>query len=148
MARYMPEILEKEWERLLKLHYSLCPDEGDEEISAEEANRPLTEEEKKQINEEFDQFIRENGSEELWAYLQYCKRVGDEAQICDEDGNYIRDKNGFYIQDWSGTEDGYVINNITGELVRDRNGNLVSFPVLDERVKKLYRDEGWEFDSD
>lgn len=133
MASRAPEILEEEWERLHEVFYA--------QFSEEEKLRGMSEAEIEQHNRDYRQWFRDRGSEELNAYMDYRVRVGDENQICDEDGEYIRDERGYVIQDWSESEDGYVINNRTGELVRDMKGNSVRYPVLDERVEKMYGEE-------
>lgn len=133
MASRAPEILEEEWERLHEAFYA--------QFSEEEKLREMSEAEMEQHERDYRQWFRDRGSEELNAYMDYRVRVGDENQICDEDGEYIRDERGYVIQDWSESEDGYVINNRTGELVRDKKGNPVRYPVLDERVEKMYGEE-------
>ena len=133
MASRAPEILEEEWERLHEAFYA--------QFSEEEKLREMSEAEMEQHERDYRQWFRDRGSEELNAYMDYRVRVGDENQICDEDGEYIRDESGYVIQDWSESEDGYVINNRTGELVRDKKGNPVRYPVLDERVEKMYGEE-------
>lgn len=136
MACRAPEILEEEWERLHEAFYA--------QFSEEEKLREMSEAEMEQHERDYRQWFRDRGSEELNAYMDYRVRVGDENQICDEDGEYIRDERGFVIQDWSESEDGYVINNRTGELVRDKKGNPVRYPVLDERVERMYGGEAGE----
>ena len=143
MATRMPRILEEEWEHLLDMHLAMASDDAEDWPSEEEANRPLTAEEEKEIREEFDRFLQEHASDELRAYLRYCDRVGDEGEIKDEEGNYILNEKGFRIQEWSESADGYVIDDRTGKILRDRKGNPVIYPVLDARVEKMYEDEGW-----
>ena len=133
MASRAPEILEEEWERLHEAFYA--------QFSEEEKLREMSEAEMEQHERDYRQWFRDRGSEELNAYMDYRVRVGDENQICDEDGEYIRDERGYVIQDWSESEDGYVINNRTRELVRDKKGNPVRYPVLDERVERMYGEE-------
>ena len=133
MACRAPEILEEEWERLHDAFYA--------QFSEEEKLREMSEAEMEQHERDYRQWFRDRGSEELNAYMDYRVRVGDENQICDEDGEYIRDERGYVIQDWSESEDGYVVNNRIGELVRDKNGNRVRYPVLDERVERMYGDK-------
>ncbi len=140
MASRAPEILEEEWERLHDAFYA--------QFAEEEKLREMTDAEMERHERDYRQWFRDHGSEELNAYLDYRVRVGDENQICDENGEYIRDERGYVIQDWSESEDGYVINNRTGELVRDMKGNLVRYPVLDERVERMYRDEEGEYGTD
>lgn len=136
MACRAPEILDEEWERLHEAFYA--------QFSEEEKLREMSEAEMEQHERDYRQWFRDRGSEELNAYMDYRVRVGDENQICDEDGEYIRDERGYVIQDWSENEDGYVINNRTGELVRDKKGNPVRYPVLDERVERMYGGEAGE----
>lgn len=136
MAYRAPEILEEEWERLHEAFYA--------QFSEEEKLREMSEAEMEQHERDYRQWFRDRGSEELNAYMDYRIWVGDENQICDEDGEYIRDERGYVIQDWSESEDGYVINNRTGELVRDKKGNPVRYPVLDERVERMYGGEAGE----
>lgn len=133
MASRAPEILQEEWERLHGAYYA--------QFSEEEYFREISEEEMKQEEENYNKWFLCKGSEELIAYLEYSKRVGDEHQICDEDGEYILDEDGHQIQDWSESEDGFVINNKTGKVIHDKKGNPVTYPILDERVVKMYEDE-------
>lgn len=136
MACRAPEILDEEWERLHEAFYA--------QFSEEEKLREMSEAEMEQHERDYRQWFRDRGSEEMNAYMDYRVRVGDENQIWDEDGEYIRDERGYVIQDWSESEDGYVINNRTGELVRDKKGNPVRYPVLDERVERMYGGEAGE----
>jgi len=137
MASRPPEILQEEWERLHTAFHA--------QFTEEEMYRDMTDEEMIRHEQEYEQWFRDKGSEELNAYLRYAKRVGDESQICDEDGEIIRDERGYAIQEWSESADGYVINDRNGELIRDKNGKLITYPVLDERVIKMYEAEDGQY---
>lgn len=87
-----------------------------------------------------EEVIEKYGSPERKAFHAYCKRIGDEHQLCEKDGRNMLDKNGDMIQTWNNSEDGFV---------RDRYGNKIYYkdgtPVpnveLPEIIRRLYDEE-------
>ena len=127
-----PECLWDEEQNLLNQFYS--------QLSEEEMEREMSEEEVENHRNAIDQWIKENGSEELNLYNEFRKWYGDEGQLCDGKGNYIlqNDSPRSFIQDWDVNEEGYCIYEGTDTLVLNTDGTPIKDPVLDQRVVRLY----------
>ena len=114
-----PQSLWEEYQKLVNIFFSQLP----EFIWDHEP----TKEEEAEFDQETNQWIFEHGSNELKLWLDYRNWIGDEGQLCDGKGNYLKQGDGYYdwIQEWDVNEGGYCVYKGTNELILNTDGTPI-----------------------
>lgn len=132
----------EEEQKLAKEFYS--------QFSEEEMEHVMTEEEEKEADRQFDQWMNEHASENLKLWRDYRRWIGDEGQLCDGNWHSLRhgDDDFGWIQEWDINEDGYCLYKGTNELILNTDGKPIKNPVLDKRIQDLFDAYDAEYNYD
>ena len=120
----------EEEQKLAKEFYS--------QFSEEEMEHVMTEEEEKEADRQFDQWMNEHASENLKLWRDYRRWIGDEGQLCDGNWHSLRhgDDDFGWIQEWDINEDGYCLYKGTNELILNMQQLLTDIQNNNIRANK------------
>ena len=124
-----PNLFWEEEQKLAKEYYS--------QFSEEEMEHIMTEEEEKEADRQFDQWMNEHASEYLKLWWDYRRWIGDEGELRDGNGHRLLDEDNYWIQEWDVNEDGYCLYKGTNEMILNTDGTPIKNPVLDRRIQDL-----------
>lgn len=86
--------------------------------------------------DDMEDWIYNEGSDLLKAWMDYSKHFGDEGELLDDEGNIIYDKNGYAIQCYIRDEDGYAAFPC-GKRIFDKNDMPIKVYEMPECIRKL-----------
>ena len=123
--KYVPKEFEEEW---LQLYQSFTEQYTDEEYEAMRDS----------WYEKLQRYMMAHASPILKLYLEYDSFSGDEGELVDRDGSFMRDENGYPIQDWTVDENRFCYDRYTGKQLFYSDGTPVIKPQMPPELKPYF----------
>lgn len=100
-----------------------------------------------ELSERCGAYVDEHLSPLAKEYCRYCSRSGDENELADINGGYIRDANGYPIQEWKISIDKRIVDENGNQLFYSNGQPIMAQKLSNELVEFLIQDGWWSEDS-
>lgn len=125
--KYVPKIFRDELDKLHEECFALL--ERGELCS--KAGQPLT--------AIIYEYVYDRATPLLKLYMDYSSFSGDEGQLIDKNGGFMRDENGYPIQGWIVDEDRFCYDRYTGRQLFYSDGTPVIQPEMPPELKPYFQ---------
>ena len=89
--------------------------------------------------EDFNHWIDAHASPILKSYMEYDHFCGDEGELCEKDGSFMIDEDGYRIQDWTVDDQGHCYGR-NGKQLFYSDGSPVIEPEMPSELKSYFED--------
>lgn len=144
MSRWTPKRFCDEWLGL----FQQFANEHPEEFSDDEELDPAEEEAlSKALDKKIKDYIDAHASPLLYEWRKVSARHGDEGELCDKDGSFLRTADGYPIQGWKISDDKRIVDENGNQLYYSDGTPIMAKQMSVELFEFLKNDESGFFED-